>query len=242
MRIFARGLCGFVLGSVLAFNACGGGGGSAPTAPSPAPQSFAVSGKVSETTPTQDTGIDGTRVEVTTGPAAGRSVTANSSGNYGLSGLAGQVTLRASRDGYETLEKSVQISGDSTVHFSLLPQLRYVDETIAGSVGESDEKCGGSFGLFEGRCRTHLIPVHRDGSFDATLSWDNRDGSDLGFTFLREDGQGTAYFTINPAGRSEVRMTGFSAVGGHRYALTVSLNYWKVRVLKSYQLSVRHPY
>jgi hypothetical protein len=89
--------------------------------PPPQPQQFTVSGRVSDGT--SGTSIGGAEIRVVSGVNAGRSTTSDSSGRYSLGQISvGTMTMRAdARDpsDYQILERTVTVSGSSTVDFAL---------------------------------------------------------------------------------------------------------------------------
>ena len=54
--------------------------------------------------------IDGVKIEVVGGPFAGKTATTNTSGSYTLYGVGGAVQIRASKDGYVTVTKTVTVA------------------------------------------------------------------------------------------------------------------------------------
>jgi hypothetical protein len=62
------------------------------------------------------------RVEVVTGPDAGASTTSSSAGLCAIPGLqAGTITVRVTRSGYQTLERSVTLPSDTRVELKVKP-------------------------------------------------------------------------------------------------------------------------
>jgi hypothetical protein len=75
---------------VLVFAACGDGNGNTPTNPSPPPSTpttLSLTGRVTETPPTQTIAIVGANIPIADGPNAGRSTTTDVNGNYTLANL-----------------------------------------------------------------------------------------------------------------------------------------------------------
>ncbi|MCL4814501.1 MAG: carboxypeptidase regulatory-like domain-containing protein [Vicinamibacteraceae bacterium] len=110
--------------------ACGGSGGGNPAkpsapgaqAPTPAPTTFSLSGKVTETAPTSSTPIAGARVSIGDGPNAGRSTTTDAAGTYTFASLERSgFTVTASADGYEPRSQGVDLTANRTVNFQLRP-------------------------------------------------------------------------------------------------------------------------
>lgn len=114
------------IGLATAITACGGGS-TTPTNPStppsaPPPTTFTLSGRVTETPPTQSVGIAGALITVADGPNAGRSITTDSNGNYTLGNLQQSgFTVTASAEGYESRSQGVDLTGNRTLNFNLSP-------------------------------------------------------------------------------------------------------------------------
>lgn len=64
--------------------------------------------------------IGGAVVEVVDGERAGDSSTSDALGRFTLTGLSGEVTVRASRDGFDDLDKTVDMTDDMMVFLALV--------------------------------------------------------------------------------------------------------------------------
>ena len=102
------------------------GGATTPASPSqvqlptPATVTIAVSGSVRNSS--NNAGLSGADVQVTTGPDASRSTTTDASGNYSLAGLkVGLFTVRFSRQGFEILERPLNVASDTRLDVVLRP-------------------------------------------------------------------------------------------------------------------------
>jgi len=91
--------------------------------PPPPLPTFTLSGAVSEGQDDRDA-IGGAVVEVVDGEHAGESATTDSRGEYTLPGLSGEITVRASRDGFGPEEDTVNMTEDSSVFFALFPPVQ----------------------------------------------------------------------------------------------------------------------
>jgi len=119
--------CALFLSFAFVAAACGGGGGggSTPTPSSPTPPTpttWTLSGRVTETPPTQTIPIAGATVRVTDGPNANRSATTDSGGNYTLSNLQQSgFTVSVTADGYQPRSQGVDLTQNRTLNFELAP-------------------------------------------------------------------------------------------------------------------------
>jgi Big-like domain-containing protein len=128
------------------------------------PGTYRVSGAV------RDAGLPvfDARVEVAGGPAQGLGVTAN--GDYRLYGVAGDVELRATRDGYRDNTKRLRIASHQLVDFDL--ELSAPREEISGrytlTIAAADE-CRAALPE-AARARTYTaVLTQRAASLDGTL-------------------------------------------------------------------------
>jgi len=87
--------------------------------PDPSGPAFTLSGVVSEAQGDGDV-IGGAVVEVLDGENAGDAATTDSLGRYSIPALSGELTLRASRDGFAPREATVDMTEDRTLSFGLL--------------------------------------------------------------------------------------------------------------------------
>jgi hypothetical protein len=91
-----------------------------PTPPTPPATTYALSCVVQD----DDTnaGLSDAQVQVMDGANAGKSTTSGGNGTCSLAGLAGgSMTVRVTRSGYHTLDKSVTLPNDSRIEFKLKP-------------------------------------------------------------------------------------------------------------------------
>jgi len=97
---------------------CGGDNGpTAPTTPGNAP-TFTLSGVI--TSKSSEEALQGAHVEVVDGQHAGKSDSTDSSGRYSISGLNGDLSVRASKDGYETSpDKVATMTSNTSLDISL---------------------------------------------------------------------------------------------------------------------------
>jgi iron complex outermembrane receptor protein len=98
-------------------------------------QSGSVSGRVLDET---GQGLPGASVVV---KGTTRSTATDAKGNYQISGLqGGNLSLTASFVGYVTLEKSVTVSGNTTLNFNLMPDAKGLTEVVVIGYGSTTKK------------------------------------------------------------------------------------------------------
>lgn len=112
------------------FVGCGGRSQSPtqPSTPTPSPsptpttRTWSLSGRVTETPPTQTLPVAVATVRIADGPNAGRSTTTDINGNYRLADLQQSgFTVTASANGYESVSLGVDLTSDKTLNFQLPP-------------------------------------------------------------------------------------------------------------------------
>ena len=121
------------------------------------PGTFKVSGTV--TASTTGGGLDFVRIAIASGTGAGIYAFTDSAGEYALYGAAGEITLRASLDGFEPMDQRLQVSSEARADFALASAAS-VD--IAGAWTMTFSASPG--------CRANLPPEAHDRQFDATLT------------------------------------------------------------------------
>lgn len=98
-------------------------------------QSGSISGKVLD-----ETGLPlpGASVVV---KGTSRSTSTDGEGNFKLAGLSnGSVTLSASFIGYQTLDKAVSVTGNTTLNFQLVPDAQKLNEVVVIGYGTAEKK------------------------------------------------------------------------------------------------------
>lgn len=226
--------------------ACGGGNDSptAPTpppspAPSPAPTPPAptpvttseIYGILRESDPSVGVNIPGGTVLITSGPNAGRTITANSDGYYALTDMTrGTFTMRASANGYEPVEQSVTLANPRQQDLQLRPVLQIIDQVLTGAVSGGSTRCGS---VVTKPCATFNIPVHHTGTLEATLSW-NSGVNDLDLELYRGS---TELASSNGVSRTEERITSGVAQGMYQ----IRVIYYNGSTVQDFQVRVRRP-
>jgi hypothetical protein len=101
-------------------SACGGSNSTTSPTPTPTATTFSLSGTVTDSTTAS--GISGVTVTVADGVNAGKSTTTSSSGSYSFTGLLQSgFTVNVSATNYLTQSKSVTLTSNQTLSFSLAP-------------------------------------------------------------------------------------------------------------------------
>ncbi len=103
----------------------------------------------------------GARVEVTAGTGQGLAVTA-SGAFYRLYGVAGDIEVRVTRDGYQELRKSLQVTGHQTLDFDLV--LARPRDEVSGTytLTVTAAECSAALPA-EARIRTYSAVLGQDG-------------------------------------------------------------------------------
>jgi hypothetical protein len=108
--------------SLAAVTALGCGGESLPHSPSNTPRDLLLSGRVTETTPTNSVGVAGASLTIVDGVNAGQSAESDGNGHYRLAGLQrGTFNVSVSAGGYATATFPISLSVSISRDFSLAP-------------------------------------------------------------------------------------------------------------------------
>jgi hypothetical protein len=102
------------------------GGSTTPSGPTQLDTPVSVTITLSGTVRNAGTasGLPGAEVRITTGPDASRTATTDASGNYTLPGLrVGIFTARFSREGFEIVDRPLNVNADTRVDVQLRPGL-----------------------------------------------------------------------------------------------------------------------
>jgi hypothetical protein len=166
---------------------------TSPTAPPPAtpippppaaPDKFVLSGRVTETPPTVNTGIGRALVRIVDGPDAGKSATTNSMGYYSILDVTPGSAISVSADGYVEMSHPGGNGRDQS-SFQLMPvpatRSSKMSDTLDASVGTCSD------GVSAKPCHIMTIPVHNSGPLEATLSWEPAQSANLDLSLFRGD-------------------------------------------------------
>lgn len=225
---------------------CGGDSPTSPSDSSPSPSSSSagtVTGFVRETSPTDAVGVPNARVEIVDGPSGtltGNFVLTDATGFYRFTGLAGGVSFRASKEGYEgDPKRTASVLTNNTITFNIMPVARKparesigIGDTRTGTMSGSDATCGGMF--FRLPCRRFTFTVGTSSSVRAQLQWTGTQDIDLELwrddTFVvaslvcQSCGVGTSqesFTRVVPPGDYELRLTWFQGGGSTPYTVGV---------------------
>ena len=78
---------------------------------------FRVNGRVTD----GGAGLSGARVQVVRGTGTGLSTTTTANGSYALYGVAGEVELEVTLDGFDTQRRTIAVNGHSTANLDVTP-------------------------------------------------------------------------------------------------------------------------
>jgi hypothetical protein len=205
-------------------------------APTPVATNFALGGRVTEAPPTTAVEVPRAVVTITDGVNAGRSAIADVYGFYSIKDLSiGPITVKVTADGFvsTTTGLDVNIAGQTTRNFRLMPVPKTMSYTMGGDLRGTDGTC--SDGRSMKPCRIVVIPIHNEGMIDVKLDWEPAASADLELT-LFQTGSETPIARAAGAGASqkrvsarvsggttyEFRITYASGTGAVNYTLTVS--------------------
>lgn len=148
-----------------------------PITPQPAPPApaatFALRGRVTQAPPTTTTEVPGARVTITDGVNAGRFAIADVYGFYSIKDLAiGTITVKVTADYFvsTTTQLAMDIAGETTQNFHLMPVPDTLSYSLPGDISPTDGTC--SDGESMKPCRITVMPVHNEGMIEVTLNWE----------------------------------------------------------------------
>jgi hypothetical protein len=209
-----------------------------PTSPAPGPvaTTFALGGRVTEAPPTTAVEVPRAVVTITDGVNAGKSAVADVYGFYSIKDLTiGALTVNVSADGFvsTTTPLELNIAGENTRNFRLMPVAQTVSHTTNGSIAGTDGTC--SDGRSMKPCRIVVMPIHNEGLVDVSLEWEPAASADLDLTLFQTGNEtpiarsagvvgGRKRVSARVAGGStyEFRITYASGTVGVNYTLTFS--------------------
>jgi hypothetical protein len=153
---------------------CSDSDAESPSRPSPTPpQTFMLSGTVSETAPTTSTRIAGATVTILIGPNAGQSAKTDSNGSFQLGALPGNFAISTRAGNYIERISDVALSQNQSVAIELDPVLQIVTATTDESI-QGNQACPGWWDGFvpSDPCKAErVINVHHNGTLTAQLTW-----------------------------------------------------------------------
>jgi hypothetical protein len=89
-----------------------------------------VSGRVTESAPTEEVSIPGARLRVVNGPLAGTAITADRNGGFSLTGVSGAADVAVQADGFSDALVRIDPARGTAISIPLTPVPRTVVETI----------------------------------------------------------------------------------------------------------------
>jgi hypothetical protein len=172
----------------------------------------AVTGRVTESAPTESELLAGARVEIVSGPRSGVATTTDASGAYRFDGVWGEFQIRATASGYEPSSRTLTMGDtDADETLRLAPVARVITETINNPV----------LPFPNGFSRT--FNVHHAGEI-AVTDYFFQGFEEGDYTILRL-WEGDRLVAVNMIERVFPRQTislRVPVAAGHRYRLTVS--------------------
>lgn len=200
--------------------------------PAPTPTQFTLSGRVTESVPTTNTGIGGAVVTIAN---SNRMAVTNSVGFYTIAGVPStELTVSVTADGYVATSRQLTATADTKTDFQLRPIPATLTHTASGSIDAGGGTC--SDGVAMKPCRIVAIPVHNTGPIEALLSWESISPADLDISVFKTGsstplarsaltGTGPEEVTANvtAGGTYEIRITHSS--GSDPVTYTLKINY-----------------
>jgi hypothetical protein len=207
------------------------------TAPSnPSSPVVTLSGRVTESAPTESHSIAGATLTISAGPDAGRSTTTDIGGRYTFSDLrSGAIVVDVAARGYVGVSESIPLDTDMKINVGLKPERRIVDHAWTGNLTPSDGTC--SDGAATLPCVIVAFSMHNAGSIDAHLSWSAASAIDLNLS-LFQTGVATPILRSAAGGVTPESITVMVSGGAH-YELRIT--YASGTVPADYKLHVVHP-
>jgi hypothetical protein len=200
------------------------------------PTTFSLRGRVTEAAPTTTTEVPGAVLTIVDGVNAGRFAIADAYGFYSINDLTiGAITVKVSADLFvsTTTRLDMNIGGETTRNFRLMPVPQTVSYSIPGDLGGTDGTC--SDGKSMKPCRIIVIPIHNEGMIDLKLDWEPTGSTDLDLTVFQTGNEVPIARSAAPGGSGkrvsahvtggstyEFRITWASGTGHVKYVLTFS--------------------
>jgi Bacterial Ig-like domain (group 2) len=193
-----------------------------------------VTGVVTESAPTQDTGIPGALVAVADGLYAGETTTADARGAFTLRNVNGIVNLRISAQHFEDTSLTADTDSPAAVAVRLLPTDRTVNDTAQWEPPPPNTER-----VWQGQLS---FALHRAGRVDVVTSANLSDfESAPNCSELRDDINRTIVWSTSAPWQGDAQKTFSLGVG--KYTLKVSGCRDLGRpVVSSYRLGATHPY
>jgi len=163
-----------------------------PTQPVVPVPTFALSGTIRDI---EGSSITAANVDVTASQYAGKQSLSDGEGNFSITGIAGSLTLRVWKEGYEAIFLPLVVTSDTTVEVTL-PRFEFADSLVLGQairayVSASAAPCDPERWDSQAPCRVFRFLAPVSGRLDLTVSW--RGGSALDVTLVTPDGEYIAY-------------------------------------------------
>ena len=197
---------------------------SPPTPPSPAPPAPATFVLLGTVRDMDGKPLSGATAEVVRGGSVSVRVTSNADGHFSFAGIAGTVTVRVYKDGYDRFLQTYIVETNMAIEVELL-SVELADtislgHTIQSSVRPDAPPCDPVRWDAKAPCRTFLIPRSTSGLLVVTITWSG--GPELDATLV--DGR-EAYVATSVSGPGEEISLSAWLEAGTTYVLRVNSYY-----------------
>jgi hypothetical protein len=129
----------------------------------------------------------------------------------------GRFTVSVASEGFVSVSRMVDVRGEGTENFQLLPIPEMLRYTLTGDISATDGTC--SDGVSARPCRIILFPVHNPGVIEATLAWSSTSAADLDLALFQT---GVSQPIVRSATRGRHEELSASVTGGVTYELRVT--------------------
>jgi hypothetical protein len=163
------------LGLLTALTACHGAGSS--TSPSPIATTFVLTGTLREA---DETPIAGATVQVSGVAISPQTTTSGSDGTYRFERLAGELTLRVSKNGYREISTPITLSSNSVLDLKLDRLGRLISGEVYRGIVDGPP-CDPTGWDANAPCHRILYTPSESGTVQLHLEWNGPSGLDLQF-------------------------------------------------------------
>ena len=153
---------------------------------------FAISGTIHDV---EGNNVIGAHADALGTPYAGQRTVSNDEGYFSIKGVAGPLTLRVWKEGYEEFYLPLVVTSDTTVDITL-PRFEFADSLVLGQsvrsyVSATASPCDPLHWDARAPCRVFHFFAPASGRLGITVSW--RGAPPLDMTLVTPDGEYIAY-------------------------------------------------